>query len=66
MSKLLDKLINNEISLKEGLERLLVVANKTNNSIVVKWCLCELNGYENDDDLPDYRKKSQKYFIIRV
>ena len=63
MSKLLEKIVNNEISLKNGLERLLIVSNKSSNYSVAKCCLCELNGYNAEVELPEYKKKNLDHFF---
>lgn len=55
MSNILNDIVNNKISIEEGLQRLLVIANKTNNTELSKWCSNELNGYDNFSDLPNYR-----------
>lgn len=56
MSKILDELVSNKISLEECLQRLLIIANKINNIELAKWCSSELNGYKKFEDLPEYRK----------
>ncbi|MGI6210073.1 MAG: hypothetical protein ACOYIM_00065 [Bacilli bacterium] len=56
MSKFLNDIVLNKITVEEGLQRLLVIANRTNNKEVASWCMKELNGYEKLEELPDYRK----------
>lgn len=56
MSKLLTELLDKQISLSQCLERLLIIANVSNNKELANWCSSELNGYQKIDDLPDYRK----------
>lgn len=56
MSKILNDITTDSISLSECLQRLLVIANKTDNKELADWCSKELNGYKNITDLPDYRK----------
>lgn len=56
MSKILNDIVANSISINECLQRLLVIANKTNNKELADWCFKELNGYKNKTDIPDYRK----------
>ena len=46
MSKILNEITTNSISLSECLQRLLVIANKTDNRDLANWCLKELNGYK--------------------
>lgn len=60
MSKLLDELVSDRISLAECLERLLVIANKINNIELANWCTLELTGYSKEQ-LPDYRKFVSKH-----
>ena len=56
MSNFLSELSENKISLEEGLQRLLIIANKTSNSDLTKWCISELEGYKAFNDLPEYRR----------
>lgn len=63
MSKILSELTSGTIKLSECLERLLVIAKKTNNSDLAGWCTNELNGYEGFSKLPDYRKQKSRNII---
>lgn len=63
MSKILNEITTDSISLSECLQRLLVIANKTDNKDLASWCLKELNGYKNDDDLPEYRKCKSRHIL---
>lgn len=63
MSKILNDITTDSISLSECLQRLLVIANKTNNKELAEWCLKELNGYKNYDDLPEYRKSKSRNIL---
>lgn len=56
MSIFLTDIVSNKISIEEGLQRLLVIANATNNTELIKWCSNELNGYNKFEGLPTYRK----------
>ena len=56
MSRILNELIENKISLSECLQRLLVIATKTKNSELSEWCESELNGYKKYEQTPDYRR----------
>lgn len=56
MSKLLSELLDKQISLSQCLERLLIIANVSDNKELANWCSSELNGYQKVEDLPDYRK----------
>lgn len=55
MSNFLNDISLNKISIEEGLQRLLIIANKTGNKELSKWCVNELNGYKRYDELPSYR-----------
>ena len=63
MSKILNEITTDSISLSECLQRLLVIANKTDNRDLANWCLKELNGYKSNDDLPDYRKCKSRHIL---
>lgn len=63
MSKILNEITTNSISISECLQRLLVIANKTDNKDLANWCLKELNGYNDSDDLPDYRKCKSRHIL---
>lgn len=63
MSKFLNDISTNSISLEEGLQRLLIIANKTNNQEVAAWCISELNGYNHCDILPKYRMFKSRNII---
>ena len=41
--------------ISDTLRRCLVIAFKLKNDTLKTWLEKELNGYENDDKLPDYR-----------
>lgn len=56
MSKILNDITTNSISLSECLQRLLVIANKIDNNDLAIWCSQELNGYKKTDELPEYRR----------
>lgn len=56
MSKILNDITTDSITLTECLQRLLVIANKTGNKELADWCIKEINGYENAKELPEYRK----------
>lgn len=46
MSKILNDITINSISLSECLQRLLVIANKIDNNDLTVWCSQELNSYK--------------------
>lgn len=56
MSRFLSDISSNKISIEEGLQRLLIIANKTGNVELSQWCNSELNGYKKFEELPPYRK----------
>lgn len=55
MSRILEDIVSNKTSLEVGLQRLLVIANKTQNKEISNWCIRELNGYNSKEELPKYR-----------
>lgn len=55
-SQLIKDITTNQISLEEGLQRLLIITDSLENKPLKKWILNELKGYTDVDDLPDYRK----------
>lgn len=63
MSRFLLDLTENKITLEEGLQRLLIIANKTANSDLIKWCVNELEGYKSFDEVPEYRQAKSRYII---
>lgn len=64
MSKILNDIATDTIHLTECLQRLLIIANKTNNSELSEWCSKELTGYcKNKNALPDYRKFKSRNII---
>lgn len=63
MSKILNDIATNSISLTECLQRLLIIANKTNNTDLSEWCSTELTGYKSKNVLPEYRKFKSRNII---
>ena len=55
-SKILKELVNEEISLNIALKRLIVLAADMNDNDLKEWAEKEINGYNADDDVPEYRK----------
>ncbi|MDE1207301.1 hypothetical protein [Tenacibaculum larymnensis] len=55
IKELIKDLTYDEISLSQGLTRAKLIAYKINNDDFKHWITTELNGYTNDDKLPDYR-----------
>ncbi len=52
----LDELINDAVSLERSLYRALLRAKQNDNKPLQTWIKNELNGYAEDDDIPEYRK----------
>lgn len=63
MSIILNDISTNSISLSEGLQRLLIIANKTNNAELSEWCSKELSGYKQNDEIPEYRKFKSRNIV---
>lgn len=55
-SKILKELVNEEISLNIALKRLIVLAADMNDNDLKEWAEKEINGYNADDEVPEYRK----------
>lgn len=55
-SKILKELVNEEISLNIALKRLIVLAADMNDNDLKEWAEKEINGYNTDDEVPEYRK----------
>ena len=54
-SKVLKELANNEITLDVALRRLLLICNDLNYIELSTWAEKELNGYSDNEDVPEYR-----------
>jgi hypothetical protein len=54
-SLILKQLANNSINLQVALSRLLIIASDINDENLMKWAENELNGYNEDDVMPNYR-----------
>lgn len=54
-SKIIQQLVDNEIVLSDALYKVLVITKELGNEEVLKWVKSELNGYDVDIELPDYR-----------
>ncbi|MBD2752620.1 AbiTii domain-containing protein [Spirosoma validum] len=55
IKQLIEDLAFDRITLGQGLTRAKLIASKTQNSSLREWVNQELQGYPNDDQLPDYR-----------
>lgn len=54
-SKIIKELVNNDVDLIVAVRRLLVLASDIQNEQIIQWANKELNGYEAQDCLPQYR-----------
>ena len=63
MSRILEEITTDKISVSICLQRLLVIANKTRNADLAAWCSNELNGYHSYNELPTYRKKKSRNIV---
>lgn len=61
-SKIIKELVNEEISLSVALKRIIVLANDIGYVELKQWAEKELNGYNNDDEVPQYRHISSTSF----
>jgi len=55
IKELINDLAYDKISISQGLTRAKLIAYKINDSSFKTWVYEELNGYSNDENLPDYR-----------
>ena len=62
-SKILKELANNEITIDVALSRLMIIATDIGNEQLCCWAENELNGYDNFEDLPEYRKINAPHLI---
>lgn len=56
LSDIINDLVNDQFSLSVALNKTKVLATRIDNSALLSWVNFELNGYPNNDSLPDYRK----------
>lgn len=54
-SKVIIDLINNNINVEQALEILDLLLKNIKDKKIKKWLSNEINGYDKDDDIPDYR-----------
>lgn len=62
-SEIIRKIVDDEMTLAQGLRRLQVLAHDVGNKELERWAECELVGYKDDDDLPTYRVAKSIDFI---
>ena len=55
-SKIIKQLVNNEITTKQALERMLILTKDIKDKNLEKWIRSEIQGYEKGDTIPKYRK----------
>ncbi|BBD23998.1 hypothetical protein [Enterococcus faecalis] len=55
-SQLIKDIATNNISLEEALQRLLLITSELDDLDISNWILSELNGYNSEDIIPEYRK----------
>ena len=55
-SKIIKQFVNNEITTKQALERMLVLAKDIKDKNLAKWIRREIQGYEKNETTPKYRK----------
>lgn len=55
-SKIIKELANSSIDTTTALKRLKILLLSLNKPELDNWVNCELNGYKNIDDVPDYRR----------
>lgn len=62
-SRIIKELANNEISIEVALSRVLIIASDIGNAELARWAEKELNGYHDNDDIPDYRIINDTRFV---
>lgn len=55
-SNIIKELANDKISIETALNRLLIIAYDIENEKLAEWVEHELDGYSDDEELPQYRK----------
>lgn len=55
-SQIIKDVVEDNVSLEKSLTRLLVLAKDVNNKQLEVWVQKELNGYSQEDELPQYRR----------
>jgi hypothetical protein len=55
LDDIVDGAVDDKVSLATLLRKCLVLADKLKNNKLKRWVLSELNGYESQDALPEYR-----------
>ncbi|MCQ2815542.1 MAG: hypothetical protein MJ227_04705 [Bacilli bacterium] len=65
-SQIIKDIANGDVNLETSLKRMLIIASDLKNAKLISWVKNELYGYENSDDLPDYRKMHGYFKITYV
>lgn len=55
-SKIIKELVKDEISLEKALYRVIVLAKDLKDSKLEQWAKNEINGYDNPEEIPEYRR----------
>lgn len=55
-SKIIKDLTSGDCTLNNAMKRLYVILSDLNDDDLISWVKKELNGYSDEDELPDYRK----------
>jgi len=55
--------LDSSVSVNQVLRKALIIAKKVADDDFITWIKKELNGYENKEDLPDYRKVNGEFKI---
>lgn len=63
MERILDELLDTDKSLLSPMMKLYYFAKETQNGILTNYLNKEINGYNVDDNIPDYRKTAGQLFI---
>lgn len=60
-SKIIKELVNDEISLEKALCRIIILAKDLNDTKLEQWAKNEINGYNNPEEIPEYRRVNYCY-----
>ena len=61
--ELQSKALNTATAVSDLLRTALVVAKKLRQDDIIKWLNCEMNGYTDDDEIPQYRQIAGQIMI---
>ena len=54
-SQIIIDVVEENVTLEKSLSRLLILAKDIQNPTLEKWAQCEINGYKEREDIPEYR-----------